>query len=225
MISQNNVTVTAMLNLDMIAYLKKNDPLQLDVCSNTQSRDLFTTFGTIKKLYLPDSVGICDAQNSQWANGSDHASFWGKGYKALYFGDDLDPNGPPHPCYHTTADTLGYGANSKVYAENMLKSIVACFTTLSEPDPNTVIQAKSSYPDSRDFLFTFCKSNKLIITAGHNNNEWFSIEVITPLGKIMKTETARKMAVIHTQTFAPGVYFLLLTQGNSNTKVTVVIKS
>lgn len=198
--------IVALFNLDMIGYLHPGDQLKLDVGYNAPSKSLYNKYIELTKLYLPDAT-IQDCKNSQWINSSDHKSFWDKGYNGLYFGDDLDPNGPENPYYHQLSDTLGTGVNSKPYLELATKSVMASLLTVAGVEKKTGIAASAG---SLQALFHISDAGRKQFTIRANNEGSTSLQLITMSGKVIKRTTFKGEAALNLQGLSSGTYLLLL---------------
>ena len=75
----NGDSIVAVLNLDMIAWDSNNDNKN-DVHTNTNSYNFANEFMSVMNVYQP----LLDPSLiSSISGGSDHQSFWNKGYKAI----------------------------------------------------------------------------------------------------------------------------------------------
>lgn len=203
-IKNKNENIIAVFNMDMISYLKPGDPLSLDVCYNSQSSSLYNTYVDIAYQYLPD-LNICDSKDSPWKNSSDHKSFWDRNYPALYFGDDLDPAGPEHPNFHTLADTLGNGANSKDYLEGVVKSVTAAVATIAEPDESVSKISVNKSKITPNISYEY--SSKLLKINNHSNED-INVFIYTLNGKMIRNKTVAANSVINFSKLGKGRYIL-----------------
>lgn len=200
---QKGENIIAYYNIDMISYLKQGDPLFLDVCHNSASATLFQHFRSAVTRYLP-GINVCDAKDTPWKMASDHASFWNNGYKALYFGDDLDPNGPPHPCYHKLGDTIGFGANSPEMMETNVKAITAAFAETAELDKITTLNPITKVVNYSTFIQR--KDDRVYITSDKRSMKEFTL--LDPSGRQILKGRFNKRYVISLKFYTRGVYLL-----------------
>lgn len=206
--------IIAVFNLDMISYLKPGDPLSLDVCYNNQSSSLYESYVNIAYQYLPD-LNICDSKNSPWKNSSDHKSFWDRNYPALYFGDDLDPGGPEHPNFHTLADTLGNGANSKDYLEGVVKSVTAAVATLAEPG-ESVSTTNGNINKSNITPNITCEQSSKLLKITNKSNEDINISIFTLNGKLIRNKNVTSNSVTNFSELGKGNYILDVKSKSNN---------
>ena len=155
-----------------ILYPKRNQP-----------SEFLKEYGSIlheTESYLP-GVSCVDGSSSQWANGSDHASFWQYGYAAIYLGDDLI--GKDHPYYHTQQDVMGTSVNSKETAETFLKCAVANMAVLAQvhEPTNTVHYKKNALNGTGTIRYTV-HANKITLLFTRPVHEG-TIEIFSVKGK------------------------------------------
>ncbi len=200
--------ITAVFNLDMIGYLFQGTALQLDVGYNNASKSLYNTFNELAQLYVPEAP-VLDCKNSQWINSSDHKSFWDKGYAALYFGDDLDPNGPEHPNYHKLSDTLGVGVNSKEYLDGVTKTVAASVLTLANiwQDTEIILTEKSSL---NNFTISQSSQKRYSINTNHNFAGRSTIKVVSLQGKILRENSFSGSTNLDLSGISSGKYLLIV---------------
>ena len=109
-------SIVAVLNLDMIAYDSNNDNKN-DVHTNTNSYNFANEFMSVMNVYQP----LLDPSLiSSISGGSDHQSFWNKGYKAIL---SIEYTNDFNNYYHTVNDKF---SNLNVpFFTKMLKASVA----------------------------------------------------------------------------------------------------
>lgn len=221
-VSSKNENIISVFNLDMISYLKPGDPLYLDVCYDAQSSSLYNTYVNIADQYLPN-LSICDSKNSPWKNSSDHKSFWDKNYPALYFGDDLDPTGPEHPNFHTRADSIGNGSNSKEYLEGVVKSVTATVATLAEPDLITP-NIQHNNPNNFNLSINLNHKDRSIFITSQNINSHSIIANIYALdGQLLFVQNIKTNNVINLSKYSKGSYLIVFKAGKTIIKRKVTI--
>ena len=121
-------SIVAMINMDMIGYVRPGDAVDIDIVFNTSSqwlRDLVSDAGS---TYVP-GFGIVDG-TLPVAFSSDHSSFWRHGYDAVYFFEDSDSFSP---FIHSDQDVIGLSYQSPGLAEHTVKLAVATVATLAVP--------------------------------------------------------------------------------------------
>jgi hypothetical protein len=109
------------------------DPENLDLICNSQSLDLGQLLAQCASDY---GTGLSvDAFLCPEDTGSDHASFWRRGYRAVFgITDDEGFCGHPgnYPYYHTQHDTLPH-CGKRAFFYSTIKATVATLATLAEP--------------------------------------------------------------------------------------------
>ena len=112
----NGDSIIAVLNLDMIAWDSNNDNKN-DIHTNTNSYSFANEFMSVMNVYQP----LLDpSMISSIGGGSDHQSFWNKGYKAIL---SIESMSDFNSYYHTINDKF---SNLNVpFFTKMLKASVA----------------------------------------------------------------------------------------------------
>jgi hypothetical protein len=119
--------IVAMLNLDMIGYRSPNDPRDLDIISNGASLWMQDLAYETAALYVPGFPIV----NGYISGGtSDHQSFWGSGFDAIFFFEDSDFYSP---YIHTVNDVVGTSYLDSNLATKIVKCSVALVATLADP--------------------------------------------------------------------------------------------
>jgi hypothetical protein len=126
-LSSNDVEVVAMLNVDMDAYLKSGDTLDLDFADNDTTSWLTNDLIALSQLYVPTLPVVTGTLT---AGTSDHRSFFNEGYPAAFFFEDLTDYSH---FLHTDQDTYGQSANDFGLAALIVQSIAAGLATYAEP--------------------------------------------------------------------------------------------
>jgi hypothetical protein len=118
-----DMNIIGMLNLDMICYLAGGDTEDLDIITNSASQPFADlAYATIAD-YVPDLTAV---EGYLTGGSSDHAAFWGNGYRAIFFFED---SGNYSPYLHTANDLIGISANNFPF---MLKNVRAATATVAE---------------------------------------------------------------------------------------------
>jgi hypothetical protein len=120
--------VEAMLNVDMCGYLEPGDILDLDIISNASSEWLREVVLDAGATYSPSVPTV--ASPPPGIGTSDHASFWARGYSAIFFFEDSDH---PSRYIHTDQDLIGISYNSPTLAAHTTRVAVASMATLAGP--------------------------------------------------------------------------------------------
>lgn len=119
--------IRGMINLDMIGYLPGGVAGDLDVLSDNQSFDLRNLAFEAAAMYLPE-YPLVDGFLS--GGGSDHMSFWGVGYPAIFFHEDSVYR---NPFYHSAADVIDVGLNDFDFMRRNVQAAVGLLAALARP--------------------------------------------------------------------------------------------
>lgn len=122
--AQKGETIRGMIDLDMIGYVGKTGE-DLDLITNSASEWLADLFLSCTRAYttLPVLKSIRPS-----ATGSDHSSFWDRGYSAV-MGIEAYPL--VNPYYHRTTDTLD--TLNMDFAASVSRAALATAATLAQP--------------------------------------------------------------------------------------------
>jgi hypothetical protein len=113
-------SIIAVINLDMISYDGNNDGA-LDVHTNPTNLPFATEFSQIVTLYQPTLI---PQVTTSLSGGSDHQSFYNRGYKALL---SIEDNSDFTPYYHTVNDK--FSTLHLPYFNKMIKAAIAALVT------------------------------------------------------------------------------------------------
>ncbi|GAB4365573.1 MAG: hypothetical protein Kow0042_04900 [Calditrichia bacterium] len=125
--AQQGENILGMINMDMIAYVKPGDIIDVDLVKNTPSQDLANAYISFSQMYIP-TLSIVPGQLPFGAS-SDHASFWNNGFKAIFPFEDSDDYSP---YIHSSQDVLGISANNQTLARLGTQSVLATMASLAE---------------------------------------------------------------------------------------------
>ncbi|MEO0132113.1 MAG: M28 family peptidase [candidate division WOR-3 bacterium] len=154
-------SILAVLNFDMIGYADIS-PEDLEVFgkhSNPNCSTIVNFFIQCANMYtdLPVNRRMVSS-----FSGSDHNSFWQRGYVGICAIEDYPLN---NPHYHLTSDTIGAGFNNLSFCTNVIKAGVAALAECAKPiHPNRPMVVYHSY--------------RLSEINGNNNNFWDPAETI-----------------------------------------------
>lgn len=124
-----------MINLDMIAYSHNFLDSSVSVCYKYLSSGLLSTYINATTILVPE-LQIAPDSTSVVLYSSDHAPFWQKLIPALFLIENSNYYGGAfNPYYHSYADTIGRGANSKWLAEKITRSAVGTLLWILNPAP------------------------------------------------------------------------------------------
>jgi hypothetical protein len=119
--------IVGMINMDMLGYLAFGDTPDADIVFNGASVDLRNLVDDCL-LYVP---GFSTVDGSlPFGASSDHASFWGNGFRAIMFFED---SGDYSPYIHTANDVIGPSANNFAFMRQNVQLVLATTATLARP--------------------------------------------------------------------------------------------
>jgi hypothetical protein len=154
-------SILAVLNFDMIGYSDVN-PEDLEVYgknSNPNCTNLVNYFVASANMYT--GLTVTPHLVSSFA-GSDHHSFWQRGYVGICAIEDYPLN---NPHYHLVSDTIGGGFNNLAFCTEVIKAGIATLAGLASPIfPNRPMVTYQSY--------------RLSELSGNNNFFWDAGESI-----------------------------------------------
>lgn len=121
--------IIGMINLDMISYTDYL-PEDLDVIVNSNSKWLGNLLKTAAQNY--SSIEVLTTLDN-WADYSDHYSFWDRGFPAVLCIEDYEDS---NPYYHTTGDTIN--TINLDFATEAARVCLAAAAQLAEPGESLV---------------------------------------------------------------------------------------
>jgi hypothetical protein len=149
-------SILGVFNFDMIGYADIN-PENLEVFGKVSNPNCSTFVNYIinaAALYVPELATNRRMVTS--LSGSDHHSFWQRGYVGICGIEDYSLT---NPYYHTSADSIGAGFNNLTFCTNSIKAGVASLSGLANP----------IYPNQPLVVYRNYRINDLI---GNNNGRW-----------------------------------------------------
>jgi|GEM_PF-1342389 len=207
--ADNNDNILGMINMDMIAW-NNVTKVQVFIAFRKSDPAFYNTFCANAVKYIP-SITCVDGSSSQWANGSDHVSFWNNGYpNALYLGDDLINKN--HPYFHKSTDVVGTSVNSKPTAEMFLKAAVANMAELGQVWSPTLVDHSPENNLAENIRFSFDARTRWINFNFPNTPGTVGIKIYTIKGQpVMQTKSINSSTgSLDLSACAPGVYLITL---------------
>ena len=119
----NDMNIVGMLNLDMICYRAGGDTEDLDIIWNGASAPMADLAFDVLAAYVPELTVV---EGYLVSGSSDHAAFWGNGFRAIFMFED---SGNYSPYLHTSNDVVGTSANDFPF---MLKNVKAATAFMAE---------------------------------------------------------------------------------------------
>jgi len=143
--SNEGMNILGYFNLDMIGYLKSGNTLRFDLIYPNSALTLADYFVNICDVYFP-TIPVSRYSSLPWGN-SDHTSFNNKGYKGIWWFEDIDCDNPYihhiaggsgcgelSPCNGIVpcmGDVIGHGVNDPVQVTKFTQAMVASIATLA----------------------------------------------------------------------------------------------
>jgi len=126
--NRHGVDLRGVINIDMDGYYQNGDVFDLDIITNDNSYDLYEAAVDAAGYFVPELPTV---ESSGISGGSsDHASFWARGFKAVWFFEDTNQSSP---FIHTRFDTVGQSFNSPDLAWMTTQVVVATLASLAVP--------------------------------------------------------------------------------------------
>jgi len=119
--------IVGMINMDMLGYLAWGDTPDADIVFNGASVDLRNLVDDCLE-YVPGFSAVDGSL--PFGASSDHASFWGNGFRAIMFFEDT---GDYSPYIHTSNDVVGTSANNFAFMKQNVQLVLATTATLARP--------------------------------------------------------------------------------------------
>ncbi|MDQ1355292.1 MAG: hypothetical protein QG657_5602, partial [Acidobacteriota bacterium] len=129
---QSGEDIIGVINMDMISYAD-HLPEDLDVIVNTNSKWMGNLLKTAAENY--SSIDVLTTLDN-WADYSDHYSFWDEGYPAVLCIEDYEDTNPYYHTIHDTIDTLNLD-----FAVEAARVCLASTAQLAEPIVESVSPA------------------------------------------------------------------------------------
>jgi len=149
-------SILGVFNFDMISYASPI-PEDLEVFGKVSNPNCSTFVNYIissAQTYVPELQTVRRMVTS--LSGSDHHSFWQRGYVAFCGIEDYPLT---NPYYHTAGDSIGAGFNSLSFCTNVIKAGVASLAGLAVPIfPNQPMVVYNNY--------------RINDSLGNNNGRW-----------------------------------------------------
>ena len=119
--------IAAMINMDMLGHLAPDDVRDLDVIVDSQSAWLYAATAAAASAHVPDFPVV---HGKLLLGNSDHASFWGHRFPAVFFFEDTVDYSP---FLHTTQDVTGPSYNDPELHLQCTRVALALLATLAGP--------------------------------------------------------------------------------------------
>ena len=125
---ETGMDLRGVVNIDMDGYLQNGGLMDLDIITNNDSYNLYLTAAGAAEYFVPELPTV---ESSGISGGSsDHASFWSRGFKAIWFFEDSSQYSP---WIHTIFDLVGTSFNSPELAWRSTQVTVATLAVLAVP--------------------------------------------------------------------------------------------
>jgi hypothetical protein len=113
-------------NLDMTGYLRPGDPIHFCLIFPNSAQPLANYFLNVSNIYFPQ-VPVTTHTSLPWGD-SDHTSFNQKGYKGIWWFEDIEFDSP---YIHTANDKIGLSVNNPEQVSVFTQALVASVATLA----------------------------------------------------------------------------------------------
>jgi len=148
--ANEGMNIVGYFNLDMIGYLKPGNSIHAALIYPSGALSLADFFVDVCDVYFPE-IPISRHASLPWGN-SDHTSFNNKGYKGIWWFEDVDCNSPyihhisggsgcSSPCLGNIpclGDIIGPSVNNSEQVSVFTKMLVASIASLAILDEETV---------------------------------------------------------------------------------------
>jgi len=125
--ASQGMNILGYFNLDMTGYLRPGDPIHFCLIFPNSAQTLANYFLNICSVYFPQ-VPVTTHSNLSWGD-SDHTSFNQKGYKGIWWFEDINYDSPH---IHTSNDKIGPSVNNPEQVKVFTQAMVASIATLAE---------------------------------------------------------------------------------------------
>jgi len=119
-------------NLDMTGYLTPGAPIHFCLIYPNPALPLADYFVNVCDFYFP-TIPVTRHSNLQWGD-SDHTSFNNKGYKGIWWFEDINEDSP---FIHTPNDKIGPSVNNPEQVKLFTQASVASIAILAIPEGGT----------------------------------------------------------------------------------------
>jgi len=140
-------------NLDMTGYLTPGSPIHFCLIYPNPALTLADYFVNVCDFYFP-TVPITRHSNLSWGD-SDHTSFNNKGYKGIWWFEDINEDSP---FIHTPNDKIGPSVNNPEQVKIFTQASVASIAILAIPATPTLsppINCTAKYTEDSDISITW----------------------------------------------------------------------
>ena len=124
--ANDTMNIIGYFNLDMIGYLKHENPIRIDLIYPSPAKSLADYYLNVCDTYFPE-VTVRSFSSLPWGN-SDHTSFNNSGYKGIWPFEDIDENSP---YIHSPHDVIGPSVNNPEQVNLFTQTTVASIATLA----------------------------------------------------------------------------------------------
>lgn len=202
--SQQGMNILGYFNMDMIAYRHPGDEIHTDMIYPQSAKPLADYYKAIAAIFVP-SLGVYDGFLTR--GGSDHTSFNNHGYMGIFPAED-DQHYSPY--IHTAQDILGLSVNSAEMAMLFVRASLAGVSSLSKVYSKVGLNDQSSQAHVA-LIPNPAQEQVRIITGGFTKPVF--VRIISSNGRMMMQRALPAGGLLPTQSLAPGVYMVVLSDG------------
>jgi len=157
--------ILGVINIDMMGYDSDSNWV-FDIHTNADSANLRLKDTMLYVLQATNSKLVAQVINPG-TNRSDHASFWRKGYSAVFFGESF-LGGDPNPAYHSSKDRINLF--NLAYFHELAKLGISTITELAGFAPPEI--TVDTLVECEEFYF----GDSLLTTSGFYSDSLFNRE-------------------------------------------------
>ncbi len=218
--------ICGVVNLDMLLFGPPGrDTIKINYDGN--SLPIAQAFDAAAATYVPDlNVRLVYAPSS---GGSDHYSFWQRGYRAIEGIEDY-LSGNPH--YHRTTDLLVNYMQYFPFGTHCAQAGIATFASLADPQPSAGVAAIPGAPGIEQLTITSISPNpatdNVFVTLRSLQREPVSLTLFDVFGRAVRR---RSIDAVSTGTIGvhlgfpdlPSGVYLLRAEGSSAAAASKVV--
>lgn len=202
--SQQGMNILGYFNMDMIAYRHPGDEIHTDMIYPLSAKPLADYYKATAAIFVP-GLGVYDGFLT--GGDSDHTSFNNNGYMGIFpFEDDQHYS----PYIHTAQDILGLSVNSAEMAMLFVRASLAGVSSLSKVYSTVGLYDQSSQAHVA-LIPNPAQEQVRIITGGFTKPVF--VRIISSDGRVMIQRALPAGGLLPTQSLAPGVYMIVLSDG------------
>jgi len=211
----SGTNIMGVLNMDMMGYDGNNDT-KFEIY--TKSGGSLTLSNKLQQINTAYTFKLSPVVKNPGPTDTDHASFWTQGFSAIHFGEAFSA-GDANPHYHKPTDRVS--VFNLPYFYQLCRLSFSAIATLAEPFDVTGIGTEVFADKVK--LQTYPNPARESLTINYELQETTDLQIrlYSPLSTaaeiiLHETENAgTHQQILNTSNLASGVYFVVMTAGNS----------